>query len=72
VGAKAQVHRMIAELAAAGLAVVVISSDLPEVLGVSHRILVVREGRIVASVDRAEASESGIMAAATGAGRIAA
>ena len=72
VGTKAQVHRMIADLAASGLAVLIISSDLPEILAVSDRILVVREGRIVATLHRREASEEAVMAAASGAEREAA
>jgi rhamnose transport system ATP-binding protein len=43
-----------------------ISSELPEILGMSHRVLVMREGRIVADLPRAEATEERIMAAATG------
>ncbi len=45
VGAKADVHRLVGELAASGMAIIVISSDLPEVLAMSDRILVMREGR---------------------------
>ena len=51
------------ELAQEGLAIIMISSELPEVLGMSDRILVMRGGRIVAEVDRAEASQSAIAAA---------
>jgi rhamnose transport system ATP-binding protein len=53
VGAKAEIHRLMSELAGEGLAILMISSELPEVLGMSDRILVMRGGRIVAEVDRA-------------------
>jgi rhamnose transport system ATP-binding protein len=66
IGAKAEVHRLIAELAAAGMAVLIISSDLPEVLAMSDRILVMREGRIVAEFSRQEATAERVIAAATG------
>jgi ABC-type sugar transport system ATPase subunit len=66
VGAKAEVHALIARMAEAGVAILMISSELPEILGMSHRVLVMREGRIVAEFARAEATEEGIMAAATG------
>jgi ABC-type sugar transport system ATPase subunit len=63
VGAKAEIHRLMCELAQKGLAIMMISSELPEVLGMSDRILVVRGGRIVAEVDRADATQAGIAAA---------
>jgi len=66
VGAKAEVHAMIGELAAEGIGIIMISSDLPEVLAMSDRILVVAEGRIVAEIPRAEATQERVMAAATG------
>lgn len=66
IGTKATIHRLIAELAEAGAALLVISSDLPEVIAISDRILVVRQGRIVGEVDRAKASEEHVMALATG------
>jgi ABC-type sugar transport system ATPase subunit len=66
VGAKAEVHHLIAELASQGVAVLMISSELPEVLGVSDRVLVMHEGRIVADLARAEATEETIMRFATG------
>ena len=53
VGAKAEIHRLMSELAGAGVAILMISSELPEVLGMSDRVLVMREGRIVAEFDRA-------------------
>lgn len=68
VGAKAEIHGLMNQLVAQGVAVLMISSELPEVLGVSDRILVMRAGRIVAEFSRAEATEDAIMRAATGAG----
>ena len=66
VGAKAEVHAVIARLAEQGVAILMISSELPEILGMSHRILVMRGGRIVTDISRQHASEESIMAAATG------
>jgi rhamnose transport system ATP-binding protein len=66
VGTKAEVHRLLSSLAADGVAVLVISSELPEVLSVADRILVMREGRIVATLTHEEASEERIIAAASG------
>jgi rhamnose transport system ATP-binding protein len=66
IGAKVEVHRIIGELAASGLGIVLISSDLPEVLAMSDRILVMHEGRISAELSRAEATEERVMFAATG------
>jgi rhamnose transport system ATP-binding protein len=66
IGAKVEVHRIISDLAASGLAIVLISSDLPEVLAMSDRILVLHEGRITAEIPRATATEEGVMYAATG------
>jgi rhamnose transport system ATP-binding protein len=66
VGTKSEVHRLISSLAADGVAVLVISSELPEVLSVADRVLVMREGRLVASMPRKDASEEAIVAAGTG------
>ena len=66
VGTKAEVHRIIDDLAAQGMAVLMISSELPEVLGVADRILVLHEGRLAAEFARADATEDKIMRAATG------
>ena len=65
---KAEVHQMVSELAAQGLGIILISSDLPEVLAMSDRIVVMREGRQRALLDRAEATEEKIMTAAMGQG----
>ena len=67
VGAKADVHRTISHLAAQGLAIVLISSELPEILGMSDRIVVLREGRVATELDREEATSERIIEAATGA-----
>src|SRR3954471_10689808 len=66
VGTKAEVHRLLSELAAQGVAVLMISSELPEVLGMADRIVVLFEGRVTAELSRAEADEDRIMRAATG------
>jgi rhamnose transport system ATP-binding protein len=66
IGAKVEVHRIISELAAAGLAIILISSDLPEVLAMSDRIIVLHEGRITAEIPRDRATEERVMFAATG------
>jgi rhamnose transport system ATP-binding protein len=66
IGTKAEVHRLLEELAGEGVAVLVISSELPEVLRLANRILVMREGRLVAEFSHAKASEETIVAAATG------
>ena len=68
VGAKAEVHAMIGELAAEGIGIILISSDLPEVLAMSDRVLVMREGRQMAILDRAEATSQTVMSAAMGQG----
>ncbi len=66
VGAKAEVHHLINELAAQGLAVILISSDLPEVLAMSDRILVMREGRQMGIFTREEANQERILTAMMG------
>ncbi len=65
VGAKAEVHALIARLAEQGVAILMISSELPEILGMSHRVLVMREGSIVADLPREAATEERIMTYAT-------
>jgi rhamnose transport system ATP-binding protein len=66
IGAKVEVHRIISELAANGLGIILISSDLPEVLAMSDRILVMHEGNLVTELSRTEATEERVMFAATG------
>jgi len=66
VGTKAEVHRLLSELAAQGVAVLMISSELPEVLGMADRIVVLFEGRVMREFSRSEANEDAIMHAATG------
>jgi rhamnose transport system ATP-binding protein len=66
VGAKAEIHAMIADLAAQGLAILMISSDLPEVLAMSDRVIVMRGGRIAGELGRAEATAPAVMALAVG------
>jgi rhamnose transport system ATP-binding protein len=66
VGTKAAVHAFMAKLASEGMSIIMISSELPEILGMSDRILVMYEGRIAASLDRRDADEATIMRAATG------
>jgi ribose transport system ATP-binding protein len=66
VGAKAEIYALIRELAANGTAVVVISSDMEEVLGLSDRIAVMHEGRITGFLDRQRFSEEAVMHLATG------
>ena len=66
VGAKAEVHRIISDLAAEGLAIILISSELPEVLAMADRIIVLHEGRVTGTFSRSEATSERVMFAATG------
>jgi rhamnose transport system ATP-binding protein len=66
VGTKADVHRTISHLAAEGMTILLISSELLEILGMSDRVLVMREGRLVAELSRAEATEERVIQAAAG------
>jgi rhamnose transport system ATP-binding protein len=66
VGTKAEVHRLLSDLAGSGVAVLMISSEMPEVLGMADRIVVLFEGRVSRSFVRAETDEDAIMRAATG------
>ena len=68
VGAKAEIHRLMCELAGRGMAILMISSELPEVLGMSDRIAVMHQGRIVRMLDRSEATQERILALALGHG----
>lgn len=65
VGTKAEVHRLLSELAGQGMGILMISSELPEVLGMADRVLVMREGRITAEIDRSDATSENVMFAAT-------
>jgi inositol transport system ATP-binding protein len=61
VGAKAEIHRLVSQLAGQGVAVIMISSEMPEVLGMSDRIMVMHEGRVTVFLDRAEATQVKVM-----------
>jgi inositol transport system ATP-binding protein len=61
VGAKAEIHKLITRLAGEGVAVIMISSEMPEILGMSDRIMVMHEGRVTGFLDRAEATQVKIM-----------
>lgn len=65
IGTKSEVHRLLSELAQQGLAILMISSELPEVLGMADRVLVMREGRLTGEFSRADATPETIMFAAT-------
>jgi D-xylose transport system ATP-binding protein len=65
VGAKAEIYELVSQLAQKGLAVVLVSSDLPELLGMSHRVLVLSQGRQTALLEAAAATPEAVMAAAT-------
>jgi len=69
VGAKAEVHRIITDLADHGVSILLISSELQEVLALSDRVLVLHEGRLKATLDRSEATQERIMSAALKEGR---
>jgi rhamnose transport system ATP-binding protein len=66
VGAKAEIHRLMGELAKSGLAIILISSELPEVLGMSDRIAVMHSGKIAGTLDRASATQEKILELALG------
>jgi rhamnose transport system ATP-binding protein len=70
IGAKVEVHRIIAELAASGLGIILISSDLPEVLAMSDRVIVLHEGAVTAEIPRERATQEAVMFAATGSARL--
>lgn len=69
VGAKAEIHRLMSKLAQEGKAIIMVSSELPEILGMSDRILVMHEGRVGGIFERRESTQESIMQAATGHGR---
>jgi ABC-type sugar transport system ATPase subunit len=66
VGAKAEIHALLRQIAGRGVGVIVISSDLPEILGMSDRIIVIHDGRICGRLNGREATEEKVMACATG------
>ena len=68
VGAKAEVHALMSQLAQAGMGIIMISSELPEVLGMSDRILVMHEGRVAGILDREGATQERIISLASGQG----
>ncbi len=63
--AKFEIHRILRELASSGVAILLVSSDLPEIVGLAHRIVVMRHGRIVGELSAGEATEEGVMALAS-------
>ena len=67
VGTKAEVHRLLSKKAQDGVAILLVSSELPEVMGMADRILVMREGRMVGQFDRRAATPEKIISVATGA-----
>ena len=66
VGSKSEIYQIMAELAAKGVGIIMISSELPEILGMSDRIMVMHEGRSTYTLEIGEASQERIMALATG------
>jgi ABC-type sugar transport system ATPase subunit len=66
IGAKAEIYRLIRQIATQGVAVLMISSELPEVLGMSDRVVVLREGRVAGELSADDADERSVMALATG------
>ena len=66
VGSKSEIYQIMADLAEQGVAIIMISSELPEVLGMSDRVMVMREGKMVKELSRAEASEEAVMLYAVG------
>ena len=72
VGTKSEVHRLLSELAGQGMGILMISSELPEVLGMADKVLVMREGHITAVIDRADATSESVMLAATQGSEVAA
>jgi ribose transport system ATP-binding protein len=66
VGAKAEIYEMMRQLAQQGIGIILISSELPEILAMSDRIVVMHDGRVTGTLDHAEATEDKVMALATG------
>lgn len=65
VGAKSEIHRLMSKLAAQGKAIIMVSSEMPEILGMSDRVVVMCDGRLVGEVSRADATQENIMQLAT-------
>ncbi len=70
IGAKAEIHQLVNELTAQGVAVLMVSSDLPELLGMSDRIVVLSQGRVVGRLSGDDATEENVIACATTGRRI--
>lgn len=66
VGSKSEIHKLMSQFAQQGLAIIMISSELPEILGMSDRVIVMHEGKVTGELSRQEASQEKIMALATG------
>lgn len=66
IGAKKEIYTIINELASKGVAIIMVSSELPEVLGMSDRIMVIREGEVRGILKKEEANQENIMTLATG------
>ena len=66
VGAKSEIHRLMSALAKTGKAIIMVSSEMPEVLGMSDRVVVMHDGKVSGIVDRADATQERIMQLATG------
>jgi len=67
VGGKSEIYRLIVELAAQGVGVMMISSEMEEIVGISDRVIVMREGSIVGELDRTQIKEEAVLALAIGA-----
>jgi inositol transport system ATP-binding protein len=65
VGAKSEIHRLMSKLAAQGKAIIMVSSEMPEILGMSDRVVVMCDGRLVGEVSRENATQENIMQLAT-------
>ncbi len=69
VGAKAEIHRLLVDLATAGSSILLISSEMEEVLGLSHRVGVMHDGRLAGVLDRTQATRETVIRLATGGGQ---
>jgi ABC-type sugar transport system ATPase subunit len=69
VGAKAEIHRLLVDLARAGSSILLISSEMEEVLGLSHRVGVMHDGRLAGVLDRSQATQETVIRLATGGGQ---